>query len=255
MNFNLGWRILLVATFVGIIGWGGTQAAIAEELPTSMGESWETHPMFPSSRSNSDLSVANLHPSPVTQSGDAAQLLLGTKSRSAVGSLSPDPVGSQVPASPTHSEDPVVAQDDLEVDPGRATFSGASYLGVGINVGFNEEGSPLGEGGFALISKIGLTEQVSVRPSVLFGDHLMLLVPVTIDFPPEDTEESLRINVAPYIGSGIALSTDTDNFIGFFGTVGIDAPLFDRFVATAGLNVGYVEEVEVGLLIGGSYTF
>ncbi|HEY9837858.1 MAG TPA: hypothetical protein V6D27_13295, partial [Vampirovibrionales bacterium] len=84
---------------------------------------------------------------------------------------------------------------------------------------------------------------------------LMVLVPVTIDFPFAQTEDSLQVDLAPYIGSGIALSTDEDNFLGFFGTVGIDRVLFDRFVANAALNVGYVEEIEVGIFVGGGYRF
>ncbi|MCT7956922.1 hypothetical protein [Laspinema palackyanum] len=167
------------------------------------------------------------------------------------------PSPQTVPHNPaTEAENnPVLAQRDRDIELGRTSRGVGNYIGAAINIGLSDDASPLGGGSFALTSKIGLAEQVSVRPSLLFGEHLMVMVPVTIDFPFAATDDTLQVDVAPYIGSGIALSTDEDNFIGFFGTVGIDRVLFDRFVANAALNVGYVEEVEVGIFVGGGYRF
>ncbi|MGL5196450.1 MAG: hypothetical protein ACRC8Y_22905 [Chroococcales cyanobacterium] len=198
----------------------------------------------------------NPPPSLVAESDNFAELLTGTTAIAA-----PDyfmiPGPQTVPQNRATEEknNPVLAQRDNEIQLGRTSRGVGNYIGAAINIGLNDGGSPLGRGSFALTSKIGLAEQVSVRPSLLFGEHLMVLVPVTIDFPFADTEDTLQVDLAPYIGSGIALSTDGDNFIGFFGTVGIDRVLFDRFVANAALNVGYVEEIEVGIFVGGGYRF
>ncbi|MCT7982555.1 hypothetical protein NG796_04540 [Laspinema sp. A4] len=191
-----------------------------------------------------------------TESGNVAELLTGTTAI-ATPHYFRIPDQQTVPQNPaTEAENhPVLAQRNNDIELGRTSRGVGNYIGAAINVGLSDDASPLGGGSFALTSKIGLAEQVSVRPSLLFGEDLMLLVPVTIDFPFADTDDSLQVDLAPYIGSGIALSTDEDNFIGFFGTVGIDRVLFDRFVANAALNVGYVEEVEVGIFVGGGYRF
>jgi hypothetical protein len=187
---------------------------------------------------------------------NSAELLTGTEAIALSDALI-HPGDRRVLESPAPVEEnpPVLAQRDREIRLGRTSRGVGNYVGPAINIGLNDQGSPLGRGSFALISKIGLAEQVSLRPSVLFGEHLMLLVPVTIDFPFADTEDTLQVNLAPYLGSGIALSTDSDNPIGFFGTAGIDRVLFNRFTATAALNVGYVEELEIGIFVGGGYRF
>lgn len=190
------------------------------------------------------------------QSGNLAQFLTGTTTMAAP-TYFRIPPEQPLPQNRADEEQnhSILAQREPEIQLGRTSRGVGNYFGAAINIGFNDDASPLGRGSFALTSKIGLAEQVSVRPSVLFGEHLMVLLPVTIDFPFANTEDVLQVEVAPYIGSGIALSTDGDNFIGFFGTVGIDRVLFDRFVANAALNVGYVEEIEVGIFVGGGYRF
>ncbi|MCT7976208.1 hypothetical protein [Laspinema olomoucense] len=205
-----------------------------------------------------DVQSEGINPPPVlaAKSGNFAELLTGT---TAIAS----PHYFMIPRQPTVPQNlapeadnnPVLAQRDNDIELGRTSRGVGNYIGAAINIGLSDDASPLGGGSFALTSKIGLAEQVSLRPSVLFAEHLMVMVPLTIDFPLADTEDTLQADVAPYIGSGIALSTDEDNFIGFFGTVGIDRVLFDRFVANAALNVGYVEEVEVGIFVGGGYRF
>ncbi|WP_156823850.1 hypothetical protein [Oscillatoria acuminata] len=207
---------------------------------------------------SSDVQFEGVNPSPslAAESENFAELLTGTTAITAPHYFM-IPGQQTVPQNPaTEAENnPVLAQRDNDIELGRTSRGVGNYIGAAINIGLSEDASPLGRGSFALTSKIGLAEQVSVRPSLLFGEHLMVMLPVTIDFPFAATEDTLQVDLAPYIGSGIALSTDEDNFIGFFGTVGIDRVLFDRFVANAALNVGYVEEIEVGIFVGGGYRF
>lgn len=249
---------------IALGGGGGPKRAMAEpfsgdvtrELELRAIAQWPENPSF--EPLSWDVQSEGINPPPLlaAQSGNFAELLTGTRAISA-------PHYFMFPGQPTVPQNPtaeaennrVLAQRDNDIELGRTSRGVGNYLGAAINIGLNDGGSPLGRGSFALTSKIGLAEQVSVRPSLLFGEHLMVLVPVTIDFPFANTEDSLQVDVAPYIGSGIALSTDEDNFIGFFGTVGIDRVLFDRFVANAALNVGYVEEIEVGIFVGGGYRF
>ncbi len=70
------------------------------------------------------------------------------------------------------------------VTPGRTTLGGPSYIGVAGNIGLSGNDTALSDGNFAVISKIGLTRNISVRPSVLFGDDTVFLVPLTLDFTP-----------------------------------------------------------------------
>jgi hypothetical protein len=159
----------------------------------------------------------------------------------------------------TASEKPqILAQPGgSTIRPGRTTRSGPSYIGIGGNIGFGGD-SALGDTSFAIISKIGLTNNFSVRPSVLFRDNLTVLVPVTYDFVSKEAVEvsdDFVITAAPYLGAGVALSTGHNGHFGFLISGGVDVPLSTNFTATAGLNIGFLNGTDVGLLLGVGYTF
>ena len=123
-----------------------------------------------------------------------------------------------------------------------------SYVGIGGNVGFGGD-SALGDGSFAIISKIGLTSNLSVRPTVLLRDNLTLLVPVTFDFVSQETvevSEDFVISAAPYAGAGVIVTTGDDGNFGFLISGGVDVPLTTNLTATAGLNIGFVDGADVG---------
>ena len=154
---------------------------------------------------------------------------------------------------------PEVAQ--LPIDPGRATRGGSSYIGLGANVGLSGD-TALGDGNLMIISKIGLTRSLALRPGVVLGDDATFLLPITYEFTirqAEALQEALRI--APYIGAGVTLSTgnddndDDDSDIGLLLTGGIDIPLSRQFTANAGLNVGIADETDIGLSVGVGYNF
>ncbi len=138
-------------------------------------------------------------------------------------------------------------------EPGRATRSGSSYIGVGGNIGLTGN-TRVGEGSFAVISKIGLTRNLSARPAALVGDNTVFLVPLTIDFPQENLEIT-QFNVAPYIGGGVAISTGRDSTVGALISGGVDVPLSPQITATGGVNVSFIDETDVGLLLGVGYNF
>ena len=148
---------------------------------------------------------------------------------------------------------PEVAQ--LPIDPGRATRGSSSYIGVGVNLGLSGD-TALGDGNFTIISKIGLTRNIAVRPSVVLGDDATFLIPLTYDFsirPAEALEEVFPL--APYVGAGVSIATGDNDNIGLLLTGGIDVPLNSQFTANAAVNVGIADETDFGLAIGVGYNF
>ena len=184
-----------------------------------------------------------------------AQELLSNPVSTSASALTNKPKVAQQPA--TVSEQTKKVAQGTSIRPGRATRSGPSYIGIGGNLGFGGD-SALGDGSFAIVSKIGLTNNLSVRPTVLFRDDLAFLVPVTYDFVSQnavEVSEDFVITAAPYVGAGVTVSTGDDGTLGFLISGGVDVPLSRNFTATAGLNVGFVDGAEVGLLVGVGYTF
>jgi len=199
---------------------------------------------------NSELTAAN-EEKEVKTAGE----LLQTPASTSASALTNEPNAAEKGETASATSDTEVAQ--VDVRPGRSTRSGPSYIGIGGNLGFGGD-SALGDSSFAIISKIGLTTNFSVRPTVLFRDELTLLVPLTYDFVSQDAvevSEDFVITAAPYLGAGLTLTTGDDSVLGFLISGGVDVPLSSNFTATAGLNVGFLDGAEVGLLIGVGYTF
>ena len=142
------------------------------------------------------------------------------------------------------------------VSPGRATRGGSSYIGIGGNLGIAGE-TTLSEGSFAVISKLGLTNNLSVRPTALIGDNAVFLVPVTLDFPVESVTQTgeTQISAAPYLGGGVAISTGDDSNVGFLLSGGVDVPIANQLTANAGVNVSFLDDTNIGLLLGVGYNF
>lgn len=163
------------------------------------------------------------------------------------------PPTSQTKPDPTT---PTLPLAQTTVSPGRSTQSGSSYVGIGGNIGIGTGDTALGRGSFAVISKIGLTQNFSVRPSVLFGDSTTILVPVTYDFSfGEGPTSNLGFSAAPYLGAGVSISTGNNSNVGFLLTGGIDVPLSSQFTATAAVNASLSGNTAVGILVGVGYNF
>ncbi len=146
----------------------------------------------------------------------------------------------------------LVPQDEVEF--GRETRSGSSYIGIGGNFGA-VGGSSIGKDGLIIYSKLGLTDFFSVRPAVTtnFSDDATFLLPLTFDFQPINVGKVGRsaVNLAPYVGGGMAVSTE-----GEFGPMvngGIDIPLNSDFTTTAGLNAGFINDADFGIFVGVGY--
>lgn len=149
---------------------------------------------------------------------------------------------------------PRVAQADI--DPGRRTRGGSSYVGIAGNIGLGGDSS-LGDGNFMVISKIGLTNAISVRPAAVFGDNTTILIPVTYDFSFRRLTDpfSEPLPIAPYVGLGAAIETGDDTDVSLLLSGGIDVPITTQFTATAAVNAAFANETDVGLSIGVGYNF
>ena len=124
------------------------------------------------------------------------------------------------------------------------------------NIGLGGGDSSLGDGNFAVISKVGVTNTISLRPSAVFGNNTTILIPVTYDFKlqqPDPFDEPLAF--APYVGVGAAIKTGDDSKTALLVSGGVDFPLNAQFTATASLNAGFFDDTDVGLLLGVGYNF
>ena len=146
-----------------------------------------------------------------------------------------------------------VAQTEITIDPGRTTRSGSSYWGIGGNIGLDGNTS-VGEGGFAVISKIGLTDYLSFRPSALINDDLTFLLPLTVDFRGKKFHEA-DLRISPYLGGGLSLATGEDDTVGLLISGGLDIPLSPKFTANTAINIKFMDNTGVGLLLGVGYNF
>ncbi|OWY63891.1 hypothetical protein B7486_50395 [cyanobacterium TDX16] len=147
-----------------------------------------------------------------------------------------------------------IAQVD-SADVGRAVIGGSSYVGIAANIGLDGD-TDLGDSNFAVISKIGLPSNFSVRPSAVFGGDTVFLIPLTYDIslPGVDVIDA-ALPISPYIGGGVAIASGDNSQTDFLLTGGVDFPLTNQFTATAGVNVAFFEETSIGLLLGVGYNF
>ena len=162
---------------------------------------------------------------------------------------------AQYPSSnlkPSTSSD--VAQADIDF--GGTTRGGSSYIGIAGNLGLGGD-SALGDGNFMVISKVGITDILSIRPSVVLGDDTVILAPVTYDFSFNQVADpfSEALPFSPYVGAGVALATGDDSEFTFLLTGGVDVPLSDKLTATAAVNAAFFDETDLGLSIGVGYNF
>jgi hypothetical protein len=135
----------------------------------------------------------------------------------------------------------------------RSTRSGPSYLGVGANFGLTG-GSDLGGTSFAVISKLGLTEVISVRPSVLIlRDFATILLPVTYDLAPQQPFGDFQFS--PYLGGGVAINTGSNSSVGLLLTGGVDIPLSSAFTINVAANLAFLRTTDLGILVGIGYNF
>jgi hypothetical protein len=141
--------------------------------------------------------------------------------------------------------------DDIDINPR------LSYVGIGGNIGLGGD-SAIGEGSFTVFAKVGLTENISLRPMGAIDDDPTVLIPVTYDFSfrtVDPVEEVDPFSVSPYIGAGVGIETSDDADVGPLITGGVDVPISDQFTVTGAANVLFLDDTDVGLMLGIGYRF
>ncbi len=138
------------------------------------------------------------------------------------------------------------------IEPGRATRTSSSYIGIGANIGFGDGDNALSEFSFATFAKIGLTPEVSLRPAVIIRDDVSVLLPITLDLNPQGVGE---FAIGPYFGGGLAIATGSDSDVGPMLSAGVDVPFGGRFTGTGGINLAFLDDINVGILLGVGYNF
>lgn len=183
------------------------------------------------------------------------------------GTVTPTTPDTQVPPTTTPETTPTTPTEESTpteptfrndaVAPGTATRGGSSYVGIAGNIGLGGGRTALGEGNFSVISKIGFTNAISVRPSVVIGDNTTILIPVTYDFnlQPTGAQEEAISTFAPYVGGGLGIATGDNSDVAPMLTAGVDVPISPQFTATAAVNAGFFDSTSVGLAIGVGYNF
>ncbi|NJL40669.1 MAG: hypothetical protein HC899_30960 [Leptolyngbyaceae cyanobacterium SM1_4_3] len=234
-----------------------TSLEVAPEAPIQLAEIQELS-LFASTSETRDPSATAVEP--VATSEEFVEDSTALTSATAL-TEQPAMVEGQTVEGQETSVEPAAEQIAQTVTPGRSTRSGPSYIGIGGNIGLGDGDTALGDGSFAVFSKIGLTRFLSVRPTVLFSDDPTILVPVTFDFIPgvtdvtEDLSGELGLRISPYVGGGVAISTGDSDGVDFLLSGGVDVPITSRFTATAAVNATVFDNPAVGLMLGVGYNF
>lgn len=208
----------------------------------------------PAPNQTSTIPVAAASTAIEKEAANSIAPLPGTTNTSAA-SLSQEQPPSQ-PMQPTTAIPVPKKVGQAPISSDRPTQRGSSYVGIAGNIGLSGSGTDLGDGNFAVISKIGLTNTFSVRPGAVIGDNPTILIPVTYDFSFSPTDAfAAPLPINPYLGAGVVIGTGDETDVGPMITAGVDFPITDQFTATAGVNIGFVEDTSVGLQIGVGYNF
>ncbi|MGB6301174.1 MAG: hypothetical protein WBF90_34040 [Rivularia sp. (in: cyanobacteria)] len=209
-----------------------------------------------SEESNLSVNPELLTSGAVSQASENSAPVPGTSATSSASLADPNSESNvQYPSSnlkPSISSD--LAQADIDF--GGRTRGGSSYVGIAGNLGLGGD-SALGDGNFMIISKVGVTDILSIRPSVVLGDDTVILAPVTYDFSFNQVTDpfSEALPFSPYVGAGLALVTGDGSELSFLITGGVDLPLSDKLTATAAVNAAFLDETDIGVSIGVGYNF
>jgi hypothetical protein len=198
-----------------------------------------------------------------TTSNHSAEVLVAYQGNSPVpgslmtsvdGLFAPTDFGLE-PTQPDIAQVPVVQRQRTSLN--RLTTQSYSYIGLGGNIGLsdNNNETSLGRGSFVVNGKVGLSERLSVRPAVVINDDATFLIPATYDFRIPTEDPLVLSPFIPFAGAGLVLSTKDDNHIGFLLSGGVDYRISPNWTANGSLNVGFLDEVDVGIILGVGYTF
>ena len=128
------------------------------------------------------------------------------------------------------------------------------FVGVGGNIGFNDNENAVGDFGFAVVSKYSFTEKLSIRPSVIFSDTTAVLVPVTYNFQGTNFDVG-PTTLVPYVGGGVAFTTGNDSDVSGLISAGVDLPISRQFTINGQANLSIFNDTAFGVQLGLGYNF
>lgn len=128
----------------------------------------------------------------------------------------------------------------------RGRVGSTNFVGIGGDLGYADDLS------FAVISKFGLTNKISIRPSALIGDEFSILVPVTYDFRQASGD---GFQIVPYAGIGGAYNSGDDDEFQFIVSGGADFPLSRTITLNAQANLSVFDDSDFGVTVGVGYNF
>jgi hypothetical protein len=149
---------------------------------------------------------------------------------------SPQPV-PDTPSAPTPT--PVAPA------PSPSTELRKNYLGVGPSFGLSGGDSPLGDTSFVILSRAGLTNRLALNSDIVIGDGVAVNLAAVTEFPLG--------RVIPFAGGGLIINTRDNWDFRPLLSGGANVPINRNFTGTARLNVGFLEETDIGLMLGVGY--
>lgn len=125
-----------------------------------------------------------------------------------------------------------------------------NYTGIGGTIGLSDDGgTALGEGGFSIVGRFSLTNNLSVHAASVITDDSILSVALTGGAPIKN-QETGRTIVYPFLGVGILAETD-DFEIDPLVSGGVDIPINDLITGTARVNASFGDDgTDVGIVLG-----
>ena len=155
-----------------------------------------------------------------------------------------------------HTAAPVLAQTNVSLE------DAPNYFGIGGSLGLIED--EFGDfGAFAVTSKVRLFPiidsreggtDLSIRPSVIIGEDVSFVIPVTLDLRLSPLDIADMDAFVPYFGPGVLITTGDNSAFKFLMTAGLDVPI-GAFTANAQLNIGFLDETALGLTLSVGYNF
>ena len=146
------------------------------------------------------------------------------------------------------ADNTVVAQQAEEEGSERINYA----FGPGATIGLSDDGeTALGDGGFSIVGRFSLTDNLSVHTASTIGDNSLFTAALTGGAPVRNAED--RTLVFPFAGAGVSVETDEFD-VNPFISAGVDVPIIDKLTGTARINASFDQNgTDVGLVFGIGY--
>jgi outer membrane biosynthesis protein TonB len=155
-----------------------------------------------------------------------------------------DPSQPTNPPQPSDPQPPTDQKPEAQKKPRRI-----NYFGLGGNIGLvNDGGTATGSGGFSILGRNSLTNNLSIHSTSVFGDKSIQSTALTGGVPIKNKTTGKTI-LFPFAGAG--LSIKTNNFTVYpLVTAGVDIPMSKYITATVRMNATFAERTDVGVVMG-----